>query len=290
LSQEEIFIPGPQIRNSQKLPQHMNDHELNNLFASCIPKLARFARRLMRNPQDSEDALQEGLLSAFQNLHQFQGRSTFSTWMHSIVRNAAMMHLRRMQSRSFSLLEPQFSCEETTPPEHSFVDSGPSPEEACVQAERSRILRSTMKELPRSYRRVVQLCDIDGLEGRNVAASLGLTVSSFKTCLHRARRSVARRIQQTHSHERNESFGQDESRVERSQDSESKGTSRQSSEDENRKRKGYQVHPISAKEARRDVGDGYEHRNRRSKADPWTAKQIFPPDSSVVGDLSCTSH
>ena len=50
---------------------------------------------MLRNPQDCEDALQEGLLLAFRNLNQFQGRSKFSTWLHSIVRNAARTHVRK---------------------------------------------------------------------------------------------------------------------------------------------------------------------------------------------------
>jgi len=48
----------------------MNVSELDALFAACMPTLAGSARRMMRAAQDSKDVLQEGLLSAFQKLHQ----------------------------------------------------------------------------------------------------------------------------------------------------------------------------------------------------------------------------
>ena len=194
---EESFTPGLAIELPGRLPINMEATELNALFTSCMPKLARSARRMMRNAQDSDDVLQEGLLSAFQKLHQFQGRSQFSTWLHSIVRNAAKMHLRKMGSCRLASIAPEAS-------EHSGVllenvsDPKPNAEERCAKDERSRILRSTLTELPSSYRSVIQLCDIEGLDGKDAAATLGMSMSSLKTCLHRARRLVSKKIQLIH--------------------------------------------------------------------------------------------
>src|SRR5690349_20038471 len=67
---------------------------LDELFAPHLPRLYRAAARVLRHPQDSEDALQEGLLAAFRHLDQCRGRAKFSTWLHSIVVNAALMKLR----------------------------------------------------------------------------------------------------------------------------------------------------------------------------------------------------
>ena len=97
----------------------MTDVELDHLFASCMPRLRQAARQMLRNPQDCEDALQEGLLLAFRNLNQFQGRSQFSTWLHSIVRNAARTQVRRKKCR------PQCSWEEFSNGRESTVDGLP---------------------------------------------------------------------------------------------------------------------------------------------------------------------
>jgi RNA polymerase sigma-70 factor (ECF subfamily) len=173
----------------------MDDNALDRLFASCMPKLARTARQMLRNAQDSEDVLQEGLLSALQKLHQFQGRSKFSTWLHSIIRNEAKMHFRKMGSRQFYSID-QESSEQPGLFLENACDPKPDAEEACAENERSRILRTTLTQLPPMYRSVLQLCDIEGLGGRDAAATLGMTMSSLKTCLHRARRLVSNKIQQ----------------------------------------------------------------------------------------------
>src|ERR1700690_4233556 len=118
----------------------MNGAELDNLFASCIPRLHRTARLMLRDPQDSEDAVQEGLLLAFRNLSQFQGRSSFSTWLHSILRNVARTHYRRMKCRPKCSLEEELSNVKESKFEQDFVDLGRTPEEECELGERSRLL------------------------------------------------------------------------------------------------------------------------------------------------------
>src|SRR5580658_4879231 len=60
---------------------------IDALFVPCIPRLRRVTARFLSNQQDSEDALQDGLLLAFRHLGRFEGRAQFSTWLHSIVVN-----------------------------------------------------------------------------------------------------------------------------------------------------------------------------------------------------------
>jgi RNA polymerase sigma factor (sigma-70 family) len=174
----------------------MNKAELEQLFAVCMPQLQRRARRMLRNPQDCEDAVQDGLLLALRNLRQFEGRSSFSTWLHTIVKNAALSHARRMNSR------PQCSSEEEifdgtdATPEENFVDPGLSPEEQCSLRERSRILREVIKELPSRYEFAIRLCYFDGLEIKDAARKIGVTSCALKTHLFRARQRTARKIRE----------------------------------------------------------------------------------------------
>jgi DNA-directed RNA polymerase specialized sigma24 family protein len=74
---EEPHTPVRETPRLSVLPINMNDAELDQLFESCIPRLRRTARLMLRDPQDSEDAVQEGLLRAFRNLKQFQGARHF---------------------------------------------------------------------------------------------------------------------------------------------------------------------------------------------------------------------
>src|SRR3989475_3304608 len=77
---------------------------LETLFARNNTALYQTALRLLGNPEDAKDALQEGLLSAYRNLRRFEGRSQFSTWLMRIVINAALMrseeHTSELQSQS----------------------------------------------------------------------------------------------------------------------------------------------------------------------------------------------
>jgi RNA polymerase sigma-70 factor, ECF subfamily len=195
---EAHSMPGLESKRRQTLPIDMDEDELGELFASCMPRLTKTAKHIMRNSPDSEDVLQEGLLAAFQNLRQFQGRSRFSTWLHSIVRNAARMHMRRKATRPFCLIDDHPSDNMGTSSERAFNDASPSPEELCVESEYSRILRMTLRGLPPMYQRAIELCDIYGLGGADAGAALGLSIPALKTCLHRARRLVSRKIRQSY--------------------------------------------------------------------------------------------
>src|SRR5208337_1173120 len=66
-----------------------------HLFARHRPRLYRTAVALLRNKEDAEDAVQDGLCKAYTHLRSFQGRSSFSTWLTSIVINSALMSRRR---------------------------------------------------------------------------------------------------------------------------------------------------------------------------------------------------
>lgn len=172
----------------------MDDAKLDELFSSCMPRLQQMARQMLRNHEDSEDALQEGLLSAFRNLGQFQGRSKFSSWLHSIVKNAARTHVRRMKSRPQYVSEEEFANGGESILEEISVDPGLSPEEVCARRERSRLLLEVLQDMPARYEAVVRLCDVDGVEPKEAAQKLGMTACALKTYLFRARRLATRRI------------------------------------------------------------------------------------------------
>jgi len=176
------------------LPIHMTDSEVNDLFASCLPKLKKAARRMVRNQQDSEDALQDGLLLAFRKLRQFQGRSAFSTWLHSILRNTSRMHHRKAAGHPASSIELAIAEERPCLPESSFVATGPSPEEICIQHERSNILLRTTRELPSRYHKAIRHFYLEGLSEEETARKLGITRSALKSQLHRSRRILICRI------------------------------------------------------------------------------------------------
>jgi RNA polymerase sigma-70 factor, ECF subfamily len=176
------------------LPIDMSETEVNDLFASCLPTLRKLAGRMLRNPQDAEDALQDGLLLAFRKLHQFQGRSAFSTWLHSVVRNSARMHYRKAKANQSSLGEPVGEEEGFLFLERAFVETRPTPEQLCIEQERSDILRRATEELPAKYHEAIKYFHLEGLGEKETARRLRMTPSALKAQLHRSRRLLTSRI------------------------------------------------------------------------------------------------
>ena len=167
---------------------------LNEVFVINMARLYSTANRLIQNPADSEDALQEGLLAAFRHLDQFRGESNLSTWVHTIVKNAARMQLRKkIRRRETSIPDESGESGEDRHREF-FVDRSPDPEQECARKERSRLLAKRMKNLSPHCRSAVQLCIVDGLLLREAAEKLGIPTGTVKARLHRARKFLAQRI------------------------------------------------------------------------------------------------
>jgi len=111
--------------------------------------------RVAHTREDAEDVVQQSLQKAFVHLDQFEGKSSFSTWLTRIAINEALILLRKSRGLREVLINDSNEGEET-----SFVleipDSGPSPEDNYSQRERQRILFSALNELPHGMRRAIQ--------------------------------------------------------------------------------------------------------------------------------------
>ncbi len=167
------------------------DESLDEMFGKCMPRLFRVADCVLHNCHDSEDALQDGLLSALRHLDQFKGTAQFSTWLFSIVRNSALAKLRKQRAHSFVSIDDQASEDEVDLGWSEIAaDPGPDPERACAQGELSSRFARTFEDLPANYRVIIRMCDFEGYSGREVAERLGLSVSALKAQHHRARRAL----------------------------------------------------------------------------------------------------
>ena len=164
---------------------------LEDLIADNMPRLFRVADCVLHNRHDSEDALQDGLLLALRHLKQFRGNSRLSTWMYSIIRNAALAKLRQRRAHTMVSMDDQALHEdEELMTVESPTDPGPDPERACAQAELSYVFARILDDLPPNYRAVITLCDFEGFSGKEAAQRLGTTPSAVKARHHRARRAI----------------------------------------------------------------------------------------------------
>jgi RNA polymerase sigma-70 factor, ECF subfamily len=144
------------------------------------------ALRMMSNPQEAEEVLQETFISAFRALERFEGRSQLSTWLYRIAYNAALMRLRKREVQTTSIDDPLVNEEGEELP-RQLVDWTGLPDDVVLGKELRDVLDRAVATLPHTLRTVFVLRDIEGLSTAEVAEALSLTETNVKVRLHRAR-------------------------------------------------------------------------------------------------------
>jgi RNA polymerase sigma factor (sigma-70 family) len=156
-------------------------------------KIFGLAFRYTRSREDAEDIVQQTFQKAFIHLRDFEGRSSFSTWLRSIAINHALMLLRKRRALRELPIDDSSNDEGTTPaPE--ITDRSPDPEASYLQAERARILFAAVGELSLGMQRAIELQELGELTIPETARHMGLSVSAVKARLFRARRSLAKSL------------------------------------------------------------------------------------------------
>jgi RNA polymerase sigma-70 factor (ECF subfamily) len=159
---------------------------LIDMYSSSVYRLGL---KMLGNPQDAEDVLQNTFLNALIHLPQFEGRSSITTWLYRIVANEALMIIRKKKpeislERSDDDGETE-SIEDLKPGQ--FTDWSALPEDELLSSEGKKILDRGMQTLPESLRIVFVLRDVEGLSIKETADALNLTETNVKTRLLRAR-------------------------------------------------------------------------------------------------------
>ena len=170
------------------------DHQaVETLFRRYERPLFQTALRVLGNTEDAEDALQDGLLSAYRNLKRFEGRSQFSTWLTRIVINAALMRRRSARARpAVSLDEPP--RENELPAAERFADDGLTPEQVFANTEIREMLSENLDQLSPLLRTAFVLREVQGYSTGEAAKKLGVTENTLKARLWRARHQLAERL------------------------------------------------------------------------------------------------
>jgi RNA polymerase sigma-70 factor (ECF subfamily) len=151
------------------------------------------ARRMTRTREDAEDVVQQSFQKAFVHLHQFEGKSSFSTWLTRIAINEALILLRKSRGLREVLINDLTEGEETLFA-LEISDSGPNPEDRYSQRERQRILFLALNELPHGMRKAIQLRELGERSTEETARIMGISAGAVKTRLFHGRRKLRERL------------------------------------------------------------------------------------------------
>jgi|HubBroStandDraft_4_1064222.scaffolds.fasta_scaffold119641_1 RNA polymerase sigma-70 factor (ECF subfamily) len=156
-------------------------------------RLLRISQTVTRNKEDSEDAVQEAFLRAFQNLADFREDSQFSTWLIRITVNQSLMKLRKQRAQKQFSLDEDFQADGDVLP-LDVPDRAPNPEQLCWASELRDILVRTVEELRPILRTVFVLRDVEGLSIEQTARALNVSQAAVKARLWRVRLHLRERL------------------------------------------------------------------------------------------------
>jgi RNA polymerase sigma-70 factor (ECF subfamily) len=152
-------------------------------------RVYRAARAILRDEDEAEDAMQEAWVRAYQHLGEWQGASSFSTWLLRIVANEALGRLRK-RSRLVAL-----NANDDEEGGGGMMDPrAENPEERAAAREAVQLLERAVDGLPATYRSVYVLREVEQLSTAETAEALGLGEEAVKVRLHRARGMLRRAL------------------------------------------------------------------------------------------------
>lgn len=172
------------------------------------PDLLRFARLQLRDAGAAEDAVQETLLAALTGTQNFESRSSYKTWLISILRNK-IIDIIRAQGREVSAtsLADDEEGDEALAEKlfdqrgHWQAEAKPArwadPEASFEQQQFWRVFEACLDHLPAKTARVFMMREILGLETDEICKETGISTSNCWVVLHRARMALRRCLETT---------------------------------------------------------------------------------------------
>jgi RNA polymerase sigma factor (sigma-70 family) len=157
-----------------------NDQESQfKIYKIYYKSMYNTSLRIVNDPLEAEDLMQESFLSAFRKIDTYKGNVSFGAWLRRIVINKSIDYLRRKKIKLAELNENHFEIKEKEPlNDFEYSDN------------MIKKIKEAMKKLPDGYRIVLSLCMIEGYDHREVGEILNINESTSRSQLARARKRL----------------------------------------------------------------------------------------------------
>lgn len=153
-------------------------------------RMYRVALRILGDPVEAEDAVQDAWVSAWRSLDTFRNESAVSTWLYRIVTNSALAQVRRRRpTTSLDTADDALAGRLSDP-------RGDTPEKQAVRSEEVRRVHRAIASLEPSQRAPLVLRELEGLSYEEVAAVLDVNVAALRSRLHRARVALLTKLEE----------------------------------------------------------------------------------------------
>ena len=159
------------------------------LFERHRALVYRFSYQMTQGRDDAEDIVQEVFVRAYQNLHRYRDEAKFTTWLLRIATNLGTDRGRMIRRRQ--RLELQESAGALS---WMTVGNTEDPIKNLEREQLKEILRRAISALPDHHRNMIVLRDIEEMDYKDMAATLGCSVGGAKLRVLRARRALQTRV------------------------------------------------------------------------------------------------
>jgi len=155
------------------------DHQaFARLIDRHLETLHGFAQRMLGNPTDADDIIQETFLRVWQKAEKWQPTTAkVSTWLHSITHNLCIDFYRRDKGEMVNITDVE------------LIDPH-QPDDSRQQEEVAREIKAALQQLPENQRSAIILCHYQDLSNREAAQVLGISVSALESLMARGRRKL----------------------------------------------------------------------------------------------------
>ncbi len=175
-----------------KFVKEQDEASFSEIITRYSEKVHNLAMRITRNPEDTEEIMQDVFIIVYTKVHKFEGKSAFSSWLYRVTTNTAFMKLRKRRTQNTVSLE-----------DSNLVDKnnwiGGRSENIDInyissQHEMRALIENALEKLPLEYRTIFLLRDVDGLSNQEVGEILKITVPAVKSRLHRSRLMLRKKL------------------------------------------------------------------------------------------------
>ncbi len=153
------------------------EREFNEIVLKYSPRIYKNVRGMVGNHEDTDDIIQETFLKAYKNIKSFKGEADVGTWLMRIALNIVFSRSRRKKIFSSVSLEDY---------SNRLIANEKSPEERIVEAERRRIVREGLSNLPEKQRAVFVMRMYDDMSFKEISEVMGTSESASRANFHQA--------------------------------------------------------------------------------------------------------
>jgi RNA polymerase sigma-70 factor (ECF subfamily) len=174
------------LSESIRLAQAGDPGAFEAIYRQCNRRVYALCLRMLGDPIEAEDLVQEAFLLLFRKIHTFRGESAFTSWLHRLTANVVLMRFRKKVPLVSSLDEIVRPDDENGGMRREF---GTLDLRLAGVFDRFN-LEAAIEKLPAGYKSMFLLHDVHGYEHNEIAAILGCSIGNCKSQLHKARKRL----------------------------------------------------------------------------------------------------